>query len=260
MKNNFKNLKKQKKGFTPTPNFLLGDIKVTEKRKTWCGGLPSYTPNFSLSKNSAVGNKKKKNLVGGVTPHNLYKKVWGFTPHPFAKKVRGFTLIETLVGITILLVAVVGPLTIAYQGVSLSLIARDQITASFLAQEGIEFVRFRIGTNNNAGETGSDLISPGGVYDLSNCSGQYCIVNVFTDTTTSCAGACPYLRYSTTTNKYNYTLAGDTYETLFIRSIRIDHDGGIGDTEFQVESKVEWGKPGDVRSLVLKEVIIDWQL
>ena len=83
--------KAKKRGFTLTLNFLLSEIKtkVTEKRKTWCGGLPSYTSNFSLSKNSAVGNKKKKNLV------------WGFTHHPFAKKVGGFTLVEMMVSLGI---------------------------------------------------------------------------------------------------------------------------------------------------------------
>ncbi len=226
MKNNFKKLKIKKNGFTLTPSFIL-------------------------SKNGVVGNKKKKNLVRG------------FAPPAFAKKVRGFTLIETLVGISILLVAIVGPLTVAFQGVSLSLLARDQIIASFLAQEGIEFVRFRIGTNNNLSKEGNLLISSGNGYNLSNCSGQYCIIDTFEEipatAITACVGDCPYLRHSITTKKYDYDMTGDTYETLFRRSIRIDHGGGAGDTEFQVESRVEWGRPGDTRSIVLKEVIIDWQ-
>lgn len=224
MKNNFKNLKTktQKKGFTPIPSFLL-------------------------SKRGTLNNKKKKNLV------------WRFTPPAFTK-VGGFTLIETLVGISILLVSVVGPLTIAYQGVSLSLIARDQIVASLLAQEGMEFVRFRIGTNNNLGSVGNHLIATTTAYtteyNLSDCSGQSCTVNVFTNTTASCGGTCPYLKYNSATGEYNYT-AGD--DTFFRRSIRIDHAGGPGDVEFQVESKVEWGRPDNVRSIVLKEVIMDWQ-
>ena len=234
MKNNFKILKTRKKGFTPTPSFLL-------------------------SKSGLEGNPKKKNLV------------WGFTPPTFAKKVGGFTLIEMLVGITILLVAVIGPLYTAFQGVSLSLLARDQITASFLAQEGIEFVRFRIGTNKNALKVGKFLISSGTPYDLTKCSwqlntGKSCTVDMFkTDPTaaiTECNGDCPYLRYSTTTRKYDYETGGDTYETFFRRSIRVDHNNALAPDkimEFQVESKVEWGKPGDIRSIVLKDVIRDWQ-
>ena len=197
--------------------------------------------------------------------------MWGVTPPTFVKKVGGFTLIETLVGVTILLVAIVGPLYIAFQGVSLSLLARDQITASFLAQEGLEFVRFRIGTNNNALKIGKGLISSGTSYDLTKCSwqlnaGKYCIVDTFDEipatAITECNGDCPYLRYSTTTRRYNYDSGGDTYETFFRRSIRIKHDDTLADDEimeFQVESKIEWGKPDNVRSLVLKEIILDWQ-
>ncbi|MCK5590383.1 MAG: type II secretion system protein [Candidatus Pacebacteria bacterium] len=192
---------------------------------------------------------------------NLEIEKKGFTPSTFAKKVGGFTLVETLVGISILLVAIAGPLTIAYQGVSLSLNARDQIVASLLAQEGIEFVRFRIGTNNNMGSVGSHLVAtttpPGLAYSLSNCldPGE-CTINVFLDVVAPCGGTCPYLKYDSGTGKYNYT-SGDN--TFFRRSIRIDHAGAVDDVEFQVESKVEWGRPNDVRSIVLKEVIMDWQ-
>ncbi len=53
----------------------------------------------------------------------------------------GFTLIETLVAISILMVAIVAPMTLATQALSAAFYARDQITAFYLAQEGIEVVR-----------------------------------------------------------------------------------------------------------------------
>lgn len=53
----------------------------------------------------------------------------------------GFTLIETLVAISILLIALTGPLTIAAKGLNTAYYARDQITAFYLAQEGIEYLR-----------------------------------------------------------------------------------------------------------------------
>jgi len=186
------------------------------------------------------------------------------------KQKKGFTLIETLVAIAILITSVIGPLSIAYQGVSLSLLARDQITASFLAQEGLEFVRFRIGTNNNLGEAGNGLIDPAlGVssYSLLECSaygGHYCIVDPFQTNLGlaifSCdpysGGVCPYLKYDQGTGRYNYTTGQDTN---FRRSIIIKYDNSDpSPTEFQVESRVDWGKPGDFHSVILKEVIMDW--
>lgn len=53
----------------------------------------------------------------------------------------GFSLIETLVAISILVVAIVGPMTIAARGLQSAYHSRDQLTATLLAQEGIEIVR-----------------------------------------------------------------------------------------------------------------------
>lgn len=53
----------------------------------------------------------------------------------------GFTLIETLVAIAILAIAIVGPLSIANKGLFSSLYSRDQITAYYLAQDAMEFIR-----------------------------------------------------------------------------------------------------------------------
>ncbi len=54
---------------------------------------------------------------------------------------RGFTLIESLVAITILVIGVLGPLTIAVRGISDGLYARNNLVAAFLAQEGVEVIR-----------------------------------------------------------------------------------------------------------------------
>jgi len=223
MKNNFKNFKKQKKGFTTA---LLRGLGFTT-----------------------------------ASPRGL-----GFTTAP--PRGLGFTLIESLVGITILLVSVIGPLYIAFQGVSLSILAKNQVIASYLAQEGIEFVRFRIATNSNMDEDGIGLILPtNSDYSLLACSwqrngGNYCTINVFDNTTANCntfalpGDECPYIKYNSTNHTYNYS---DGEETFFRRSIRINHNNLPTDTEFQVESEVEWGRPDNLRSIVLKEVIRDWR-
>ena len=54
---------------------------------------------------------------------------------------RGFTLIETLAAIMLITVSIVAPMELTVQSLSAAYYARDQITASNLAQEGIEAVR-----------------------------------------------------------------------------------------------------------------------
>ena len=54
---------------------------------------------------------------------------------------RAFTLLETLVAITILTLATAGPLFTANRAIVAAQGARYQLIASYLAQEGIEYVR-----------------------------------------------------------------------------------------------------------------------
>ncbi len=53
----------------------------------------------------------------------------------------GFTLLEAIVAIAILLVAIVGPMNIAQKSLHTSLISRDEMTATFLAEDIIEAAR-----------------------------------------------------------------------------------------------------------------------
>jgi len=57
------------------------------------------------------------------------------------KKEKGFTLIETMVAIALLMLALIAPMSLATQSLAAAYYARNQITAFYLAQEGIEIVR-----------------------------------------------------------------------------------------------------------------------
>lgn len=57
------------------------------------------------------------------------------------KESNGFTLIEAMVAVTILTLAVTGPLFTASRATVAAEIVQDQLTASYLAQEGIEYTR-----------------------------------------------------------------------------------------------------------------------
>ena len=60
-----------------------------------------------------------------------------------SKKIdRSFTLIETLVAIAILVVSVMAPLAVASSSYFQARAARDQVVATYLAQEAVEMVRY----------------------------------------------------------------------------------------------------------------------
>ncbi|MCK6462370.1 MAG: type II secretion system GspH family protein [Candidatus Pacebacteria bacterium] len=75
-----------------------------------------------------------------------------------SKMTRGFTLIETIVAIALLSAAVAGPLTMAIKSISNASVSQDQLTAFYLAQEAIEYVRKVRDDNVLSGNSGSDWL------------------------------------------------------------------------------------------------------
>jgi len=58
-----------------------------------------------------------------------------------SRLVCGFTLVEALIAISILMIAIATPISLSQKALSSATLSRDQMTASFLAQDGLEAVK-----------------------------------------------------------------------------------------------------------------------
>ncbi len=171
---------------------------------------------------------------------------------------RGFTLVETLVAITVMTLIIVGPYTLVQRVLQDSYLSRDQLTASALAQEGMEHVR--LVRDSNYIYTIHAATEREWLYGLDGTGGPDCITNTCAvdapaSTAVTCSDTTCSTRplYVTSTGLYTLTSAGNTL-TKFTRTVRITN---ISATEAKVEVTVLWNNHGP-RTYTLTEYIRDW--
>ncbi len=193
-------------------------------------------------------------------------------------RTRGFTLIETLVAVFILTTSIAAPLTIASRALTTALIAKDQITAFYLAQDAIEYVRFArdtntlLGLNWLTGDGAADGSGP--LLDATNLTNCISATGCFIDSTaqsyaqypgypTACGALCA-LPFSSTrkffylnNGVYNYSTAVAANRTGFWRQIILTQ---ISASEYLVTVNVYWNDAGYVtRTVTIAENLFNWQ-
>ncbi|NTV44543.1 MAG: prepilin-type N-terminal cleavage/methylation domain-containing protein [Candidatus Yonathbacteria bacterium] len=165
---------------------------------------------------------------------------------------KGFSLIETLVAVSILMLAVVGPLTIASKGLNSAQFARDQIIAFHLAREATELIRNRRDTNMLP--EGADPAA--WLNGLAACqSPSLCIVDPMTMVFSSCpGGVCPPLRRSAN-GVYGYNAAWT--RTGFTRSITGEEL--VPGVEVVAHVTVSWRTGALTKSFIINEHFFNWR-
>lgn len=169
---------------------------------------------------------------------------------------RGFTLVETLVAITVVVTAMVGPLYAVQQSLNASRTAREQLIASSLAQEGVEYVRGMRDSNYlyvlaNPGSSRSWLFGVDGTAGSVNCITAACVVDP-TQNTVSRTIAPLYL---SATNLYNQ--AGSGTSTIFTRRVQLTAVPGSV-SEMVVTVTVTWTMKGQARNVTIVERLHNW--
>ena len=195
----------------------------------------------------------------------------------FIKKNKqgGFTLVETLVAVSIFSMTLVAVMTSLGQGVSDTNYAKNKITAEYLAQEGIEYVRnlrdtyvlFPETTTDVAwGEFSNALIpnppllcgDPHGCYfdlnplEYDDLTGPMFDVDIALCPMFGCSTT-PLL-YDAATGKYGYTPGG--VNSGFSRAIRVEEI--VDDEQTKVTSTVYWKKGSTTHSVSFSEILFNW--
>lgn len=162
------------------------------------------------------------------------------------KNKKGFTLVETMVAITVLLVAVVGPMSYIGHSVSQIYYSRDQIIALNLAMEGIEGVR-QIRDSNLLqrwidGTKGAGYSPPSNpkyhdnIYGSPSCHAQDCIIEMSSvpPVLSVCSGVCAGVLNQDASGFFTHNTGTPT---KFTRLLRVNT---VNSGEFQITSTVTW--------------------
>lgn len=189
-------------------------------------------------------------------------------------KNKGFTIVETLIAISILAIALTGPLAIISQSLRSSYFARDQVTAHYLAQEAIEFIRNKRDRNGLQQLSANDWLS--GITTSTDTS-----ENILNEVNSSINKAhlvrtsngysirkctpngnvdCPPLKYNAEDRIY-----GDDSsftDSIFTREIVMAKSPGDADAkrEIIISVRVSWNAPSTNNSIVIDEHLYNWQL
>jgi len=168
----------------------------------------------------------------------------------FSITTKGYSLIEVLVAIAVLMLSIVGPLSIASKSLQTSYYAREQATALFLAQEGIEIfttarndaviAAFKAGDPSGSWDDFYDPID-GTCLDVSDGgSGDGCNMD-FSGAVEDCSTIENCVLYFEPSRELPYALdaGGSAEESKYTRVIKIDKDSAIN--AVKITSEVSWG-------------------
>lgn len=149
---------------------------------------------------------------------------------------KGFTLVESLVAISILLVTIVVPMQIATHSVKTTALAKEQLTATFLAQEGIESI-IRLRDNEELSGASNWSWIP-----IECTSAGGCSVNPSNGVIDACpsggAGCILYLDEDRSTGAYYSQTSTGNIVSPYTRKVTISDPGGA--REATITAVVSW--------------------
>lgn len=177
---------------------------------------------------------------------------------------RGFTIIETLMALAVLALAVAAPLTLAERSLASVEAANTEITALYLAQEAMEYVRNLRDTNALGNKPswldGFDVC----IVDPNDNTALGCGVDTLEAKVIPCkddAKGCLLYQFTSNSTNPKYGVFGHTSswtETMFRRQVFITEIEP--EKKAQVKVTVEWkaGSLGE-RNVAVESILFNWR-
>lgn len=177
------------------------------------------------------------------------------------KNSGGFTLVETLIAISVLSLSVLATFGAVQNGLRYSGITKDQITAFFLIQEGMEYVK-NIRDENDLNNLGGNPRS--WLYGMAAAAGDPCYFGKTcqldlnnSPTWKTCSGGfgtCDLIYTDATTGAMGYNNGWNA--TTYRREIQFSTVVG-NSSEIRLTINVSWTNRGQNKSLQVSQLLYD---
>jgi len=170
-------------------------------------------------------------------------------------KNKGFTIVESLVAITILVLAITGVTSTVQTSLSSYIFSKNQIIAFYLAQEGFEQIR-------NMRDENSLKSQEDWLYGLDPCFDENgCYFNPALDAPDSdpiaCSGNCPLLRQNVNNGLFGYSSSLSWTDTIFRRTVLLMQVNPVNPNEISVLVTIDWSKGAVNRQFEARENIFN---
>ncbi len=187
----------------------------------------------------------------------------------FIKNNKGFTLIETLIAISIFTMSILALLVVLSQSISNTNYAKQKVIASYLAQEGVEYIRNLRDTyvlfdatspqagwgafNSKVAPSANTLCAgvTGCYFDDRNINYADHMQPMTAITLTACGANCPELLYDSATGKYGYASGANSG---FIRKINVTQVAN----QTKISSTVYWNQGSGSYNISFSENLFNW--
>lgn len=179
-------------------------------------------------------------------------------------KKNGFTLVETLVAISILSLSILSTFTAVQNSLQSSSLSKDQVTAFYLVQEAVEYMRNVRDTNaiQAIGTPGYNWLTRIVVMPDQTSSGpcdfgKRCTLDVAADNLATCTrngSSCPVLRQDTISNLYGYNSAW--IQSRFTRQISLRQ---ISPDEVVIQVTISWVTGKYPKTFTVEQTLFNWR-